>query len=149
MNGQIFPFCICKMFCHFFLITMVSDEKFKVIWIIFPIYVLGHFSLTICKIIIFLSSAFYNLIGILFCMNFFCFILFGVFSASWIYRYIWIFLPNLGKFLPLFFQYFFPTTHSLLSRILITEMLCYGPTNPKVRLFFNVFSLLFRISNVY
>lgn len=103
LSWQLFSFSTWKM-CLFLLAPVVSEEKSSVLWDVFMLWLSYSFPLTTLKNFS-LPSVFRNLTMIYFSINFFGFILFMVFSALWICKFIYI--SKFGNFLTLYFEYFF------------------------------------------
>lgn len=80
--------------CHFLQAPMLSDVKILVGWVDAPLKAMSHFSLAGFKIILSLVVYKYKMIylGTDFCL----FILLGVWSASWIYWFV--FFNKFGRF---------------------------------------------------
>lgn len=77
-----------KMYSCFFLVSMISHEKFFVIQIVFPCIDRYCFSLVVFKIFPMVSSDFQKFDSDMSSFEFFEFLLFKILSPSWICRFV-------------------------------------------------------------
>lgn len=82
-------FWVGSSFSQFLLAFMVTDDKSAIIWMAFPLHRLGIMFLWLLFNIFFFSSlVFRDLIMVCPDVDFFGFILYGVCSVSWAYRFM-------------------------------------------------------------
>lgn len=128
--------------CCFLLTFMFSDEKLPSLEL-FLLYTSGVISLLL------ISRLFRHRIMICIGIDFYGFILLGVYSTSWIHRCICCQIWEILSYY--FFEYFFSPTFFLLSFWCSDDVnvrFCYSPTRPwgSLQFFSHCMLLLFRLA---
>lgn len=129
LGWHFFSFRAWKMPCLFLLVSAVSDEKATVIRIVSPLSARCRFQLAVLKTF---SLVFKSLIMIYLGMDFFGFNLCGVYSASWLYKFMSFAI--FGSFLAIIsFNTFSvpPFLHLLISVVTQILIFCCSPTGPQ------------------
>lgn len=138
------------MLCHLFLASIISDEKPLSLKLFFLQWVMYHFSVAAFKVFSW-SLLCLSLTVICLGMDFFSWSCSGV---SKLLKSVGLcLLPNLENFQSLFLWLLFQP-HPLSSLLLGLQShqchsFCYSPTSLWLNIFSLIFSLLFRLDNVY